>query len=99
MLVWIIVDKEDNNPIIAASTKELAEQRLFDYMGYGNPIHAESVKYLGFTPMIYSEYEDDFIGTYKFNSLYPNGFGDNIKFEWEIQAFYLFSIELDKEQK
>lgn len=96
MLVWIVTDKEDGQPIIAASSKEKAEKLLFDYMGF--PLHSD-VNYLGYTPIIYSEYEDSFTGIYKFESYNPSGFGSNITYNWELQVFYLFIIEIDKEQK
>lgn len=96
--IWIITDEKDGFPIIAASSKELAEQQLFDYMGY-KEIDTEELKYLGYTSITYSEHEDNFIGIYRFNGLYPNGFGENIKFEWEIQEFNLFSLVLNASQK
>jgi hypothetical protein len=90
-LIWIIIDAEDNDPIIAATSREEAEQQLFDYMGWGNPIHEGTVRYLGFFTIEYSEHEDDYIGFYSFESEY-------IK-EWEIQQFNLFCKEINKSQK
>lgn len=99
MFIWIIVEKEDNKPIIAASTKENAEQQLFDYMGYIPNEKNDDLEYLGYKKIEYSEFEDDFTGIYTFKGLYPTGFGENLKFEWEIQNFWLYSVYLDQPQK
>ncbi len=90
-LIWIIIDAEDNDPIIAATSREEAEQQLFDYMGFGNPIHEADVLYMGIEPMIYSEYEDDYLANYKFKSLF-------LKI-WEEQTFKLYCKEINKSQK
>ena len=92
-LIWIITDTEDGNVIIAASSQKNAEQQLFDYMGWQDPRHADTVRYLGFERMIYSEFEDDFVGTYKFESVYPP------TKEWVSDTFRLFSVVLDHDQK
>ena len=99
MIIWLIIDKEDNYPIIAASTRELAEQQLFDYMGYNPEELADDLIYLGYKKIEYSEFEDDFTGIYTFEGLYPTGYGENVKYEWEIQEFWLYSMYLDQPQK
>jgi hypothetical protein len=96
-LIWVIIDTYNNSPIIVASSKEKAEQQLFDYMGWKNPIHEETVRYLGFTPIEYSEHEDDYVGFYKFESLVPQG--HNKEHEWETDLFQLHCKILDASQK
>lgn len=98
MLIWIITDTEDGNVIIAASSQEKAQQQLFDYVGYGHPAHTDDVIYHGFNKIEYSEHEDDFIGTFKFNLKLPKGYGDKIVYEWQFQYFNLFSKELNQPQ-
>ena len=89
-LIWVITDNEDNNVVIAASSNDNATQQLFDYMGYTNPIFENTVKYHGFKKYEYSEYEDDYVGHYEFESLNPVGYGESVAQEWQIDKFNLF---------
>ncbi len=98
-LIYIITDHEDGQVLIAASSNEKADQQLFDYMGYGDPNHEDDVKYHGFNRHVYSEYADDYVGYYKFESLFPSGYGDEAELEWEIQRFNLYCKQLDANQK
>jgi len=98
MLIYVVIEKEDNIPIITASTFEKAQQQLSDYMGWENPIHVDSVKYLGYKKIEYSEFEDALQGVYTFESLFPVGYGDKCKWEWKIQEFYLYELYLDSPQ-
>ena len=56
-LIYVITDNEDGQVIIAASSNEKADQRLFEYMGYGDPAHEGDVKYHGFKRYVYSEHD------------------------------------------
>ena len=64
--VYIITDNEQ--PIIVASSEEKAKLQLFDYMGYNPKELKDSLIYKGFNIHIYSEFEDDYIGLYTFDS-------------------------------
>lgn len=90
-LIYIITENEDHYPIIAASSEEKATQQLFDYMGYPNV--DKDVNYLGFDKYIYSEHEDDFVGTYKFEFKYPP------MTKKEISTFSLYCKCIDAPQK
>ena len=56
-LIWIITDVEDGNVLIAASSQVKATQQLFDYMGYGDAMFENTVKYHGFKKYEYSEFK------------------------------------------
>lgn len=98
MLVYIITDNYDGVPIIAATSHKEAEQQLFDYMGYKGKDTDELI-YKGCFTIDYSEFQDSLICIYTFQSLFPEGFGDNIKYDWETQEFKLYCLELNASQK
>jgi len=89
--IWIILDTDGNQPIIVASSQENATNQLFEYMGYDPSNPTEEVKFLGFNKYIYSEFEDDYIGEYTFESVWKQG--------TEIDKFKLYCKELDASQK
>jgi hypothetical protein len=88
----VITDKEDGVPIILASSIEKAEELLFEYMGLGSPTVGddESVVFLGFKKMEYSEFEDSYDGYYSFKTKY--GFDT----DYTIQNFGRFTMYLDQ---
>lgn len=87
--IWIVIDSETGEPIVAASSKEGAEQQLFEYMGLGDPIHEEHINYLGFI----LEEEGYPVGYYTFEYKY------DWCTEWETSVYNLFCNELDAPQK
>jgi hypothetical protein len=94
MIIWIIIDKEDGQPIITASSRELADSLMFDYIGYDNSAHEDTVKYFGFKNWLDLEHKDDYIGTYTFSRLI------NVEDrEWKIDKFLLYSKIVNKNSK
>jgi len=89
--IWVIIDTEGNQPIIASSSQENATKQLFEYMGYDPLKEDDNVKYLGFNKYIYSEFEDDYIGEYTFESIWNK--------ETETDKFKLYCKILDASQK
>jgi hypothetical protein len=89
--IWVIIDTESNQPIITASSQENANNQLFDYMGYDPLIENKEIVYLGFNKYIYSEFEDDYIGVYTFESIWNK--------KTETDKFKLYCKILDAPQK
>ena len=64
-LMYVITTDDDGEPIIVATSQEIAEKLLFDFMGYPND---KGIIYDGYTEMEYSEHEDNYTGYYMFRS-------------------------------
>ena len=72
--VWVITDDEDGNVLYVTNTRENADKLIMeDYyeIKVGETEHeSNGDKYLGFTKIEYSEFEDDLYGYYMFESNY-----------------------------
>ena len=72
--VWVITDNEDGNVLYVTDTRENADRLIIeDYYNIklGELEHeSNGDKYLGFTVIEYSEFEDDLYGYYTFESNY-----------------------------
>lgn len=72
--VWVITDDEDGNVLYVTNTRENADKLIMeDYyeIKVGETEHeSNGDKYLGFTKIEYSEFEDDLYGYYTFESNY-----------------------------
>lgn len=85
-LMYVITSSDDGEVLIVSTTQEKATQLLSEYMGHGKD---KDVIYDGFTKIEYSEFEDDYIGYYKFRAKY--GFST----EYEVDKFRLYCKVLD----
>lgn len=93
--VWVITDDEDGNVLYVTNSRDNADRLIMeDYfeIEFGKTEHSSNGdRYLGFTEIEYSEFEDDLYGYYTFESNY----GGNPK----KQMYNLFSKFIDYGKK
>lgn len=89
--VWVITDNEVGNVLYVTNTRENADRLIMeDYydIKLGKTEHeSNGDKYLGFTKIEYSEFEDDLYGYYTFESNYDFRVGSQPR----IERYNLFS--------
>lgn len=97
MEVYIITDQDlGNRPIICASSRDIAIQQLFDYMGWDGEDN-DQVIYNGFKEHDYHEEENErsCIGTFTFHTCYTT----YVPKKWEEDKYHLYELTLDQQQK
>ncbi len=94
--VWVITSEDDGNVLYVTTSRENADRLILeDYyeIKMGETEHASNGdKYLGFTTIEYSHFEDDLYGYYMFESNYDTYLGDN---QPKKQRYNLFSKFID----
>ena len=97
--VWVITDNEDGNVLYVTNTRESADKLILeDYYSIkvGETEHeSNGDKYLGFTTIEYSHFEDDLYGYYTFESNYDTRPDSQPK----IQRYNLFNKYIDYGEK
>ncbi len=93
--VWVITSDDDGNVLYVTNTRDKADRLILeDYYSIkvGETEHeSNGDKYLGFTTIEYSEFEDDLYGYYTFESNYDTRFDKGLKKE----KYNLFSKYID----
>ena len=93
--VWVITDDEDGNVLYVTNTMDNANRLIMEdyYSIEQNETEHKSNgdKYLGFTTIEYSEFEDDLYGYYTFESNYDTSADSQPK----KQRYNLFSKYID----
>ena len=97
--VWVITSDDDGNVLYVTDTRDKADKLILeDYYSIkvGETEHeSNGDKYLGFTTIEYSHFEDDLFGYYTFESNYDTRFDSQPKKE----RYNLFSKFIDYGEK